>query len=115
MRIGCHALHMALVVFGLLGWLVPNTGWLIAHLVFLPGLATVWLVNDGVCPLNNLEAYLTSGSWRTGDPEEGAFLRIAVQRYLRLYPSQAQMNAVTYVLMGLVWLLSSVHLALREF
>jgi hypothetical protein len=57
-----HAHHVALVFYGLLGWLVPSEPWLIAHLVFIPGLIAVWYVNNGVCPLNNLEARLLTGS-----------------------------------------------------
>ena len=115
MRVACHALHVALVFYGLLGWLVPDAGWLIAHLIFLPGLAIVWLFNDGVCPLNNLEAYLTTGAWRDdANPEEGAFLRMIVERYLGLHPTQSQMNAVTYGVMALAWVLSAGHLAAGE-
>lgn len=108
-----HAHHMALVIYGLLGWLIPSEPWLIAHLVFIPGLLLVWYVNDGVCPLNNLEARLLTGNWRNADnAEEGGFLRALVIRYLKLEPTQPQMDAITYAIMGFVWLLSWAHLAL---
>ncbi len=114
LRTSCHALHLGLVLFGLLGWTAPYAGWLIAHLIFLPGLAAVWLFNDGVCPLNNLEAFLTTGAWRSANPEEGAFLRTIVERYLGLHPTQSQMNAVTYGVMALAWILSAAHLAVMS-
>jgi hypothetical protein len=108
-----HAHHMVLVFFGIFGWLIPNEPWLIAHLVFLPGLIAVWYVNNGVCPLNNLEARLLTGSWRNeGNAEEGGFLRAVVVRYLRLEPTQGQMDAITYGIMLLAWLLSWGHWAL---
>jgi hypothetical protein len=108
-----HAHHMVLVVFGLFGWLIPSQPWLIAHLMFIPALIAVWYLNDGVCPLNNLEARLLTGSWRNpANAEEGGFLRAIVVRYLKLEPTQSQMDAITYSLMGLVWLLSCAHLAL---
>ena len=108
-----HAHHMVLVVFGILGWLIPSEPWLIAHLVFIPGLLAVWHVNKGVCPLNNLEARLLTGTWRNPEnAEEGGFLRAIVIRYLKLEPTQAQMDAITYAIMGVVWLLSWGHLAL---
>ncbi|MBI1213039.1 MAG: hypothetical protein GC190_16370 [Alphaproteobacteria bacterium] len=104
---------MVLVFYGLLGWLVPSRPWLVAHLAFIPGLIAVWYVNRGVCPLNNLEARLLTGTWH--DPsnvEEGGFLRAIVIRYLKVEPSQAQMDTITYAIMGFVWLLSWAHLAL---
>ena len=108
-----HALHMALVIFGVFGWLMPSEPWLIVHLIFLPCLIAVWYVNNGVCPLNNLEARLLTGTWRDpANAEEGGFLRAIVVRYLKLEPTQAQMDAITYAIMMLAWLLSWGHLAL---
>jgi hypothetical protein len=104
---------LALVFFGLLGWLVPSAPWLIAHLAFLPGLALVWVLNRGVCPLNNIESYLTTGRWRNADnAEEGSFIVTIVERYLKLKPTQQTMDRITYGLMALVWALSWLHLRL---
>ena len=108
-----HAHHMVLVFYGLFGWLIPSEPWLIAHLIFIPGLIAVWRVNDGVCPLNNLEARLLIGTWRNpANAEEGGFLRAIVIRYLKVEPTQAQMDMITHAIMGAVWLLSWGHLAL---
>lgn len=113
-RRGCHALHMLLVVYGLAGWLAPSPAWLVLHMVFLPGLAAVWAVNGGVCPLNNLESRLTTGRWRNpGNPDEGGFLKGLLARYLGLEPTERQMAWLTYGLMAAAWLLSAGHLALR--
>jgi hypothetical protein len=113
LRVFCHGLHMALVFYGLFGWVVPNANWLIAHLVFIPALVAVWRVNNGVCPLNNIETFLTTGRWRNADnAEEGSFLVVIVERYLRMRPTQGLMDRVTYGLMGFVWVLSWLHLAL---
>jgi len=102
-----------LVFYGLFGWLIPSEPWLIAHLIFIPSLIAVWYANDGVCPLNNLEARLLTGEWRDhSNAEEGGFLRAIVVRYLKIEPTQPQMNAITYAIMGFVWLLSWGHLAL---
>ena len=107
----CHGLHMSLVFFGLFGWMVPSEGWLKAHLVFIPALVAVWLVNRGSCPLNNIESWLTTGQWRDPDnKEEGSFIVTAVERYLGLQPTQRQMDLITYALMLVVWLLSWAHL-----
>jgi hypothetical protein len=111
MRVVCHGLHMALVFYALLGWLVPSTTWLIAHIVYMPALIVVWMLNKGVCPLNNVESWFTTGRWRNPEnAEEGSFLVRIVERYLNLYPTQRVMDAITYGLMALVWALSWLHL-----
>lgn len=115
LRAFCHWMHIALVFYALLGWAVPSATWLIAHLVFIPGLVAVWLVNRGSCPLNNIESWLTTGRWRNADnAEEGSFLVAIVERYLGLHPTQRQMDLVTYAMMALVWGASWVHLGLLQ-
>lgn len=107
----CHGLHLALVFYGLLGWLVPSAPWLVAHLIFIPALIAVWWLNRGVCPLNNVESLLTTGRWRNpGNAEEGSFIVTVVERYLGLQPTQVMMDRITYGLMSLVWVLSWLHL-----
>lgn len=109
----CHALHVALVFFGLLGWLIPSAPWLIAHIVFIPGLILIWALNQGVCPLNNIESRLTTGRWRNpANAEEGSFIVTIVERYLNLHPTQKTMDRITYALMAAAWLFSCVHLGL---
>ncbi len=111
LRTVCHWLHIGLVFYALLGWALPSATWLIVHLVFIPGLVAVWLVNRGSCPLNNIESWLTTGRWRNADnAEEGSFLVAIVERYLGLHPTQRQMDLVTYAMMALVWGASWVHL-----
>jgi len=113
LRVTCHAHHLALVLYGLLGWLIPSVPWLIAHLTFIPALLVVWRVNAGTCPLNNLESFLTTGSWRSAaNPEEGAFIRMSVERYLKFRITQELTDRITYGLMALVWGLSWLHLAM---
>jgi hypothetical protein len=113
LRVFCHGLHMALVFYGLFGWVVPSVPWLIAHLIFIPGLVVVWIANNGVCPLNNIETLLTTGRWRDHDNrEEGSFLVTVVARYLGVHPTQAMMDRITYALMAVVWGLSWLHLSI---
>jgi hypothetical protein len=113
LHVFCHGLHMALLFYGLLGWVIPSAPWLIAHLIFIPALVVVWVANKGVCPLNNIETLLTTGRWRDpGNAEEGSFLVVIVERYLGLRPTQGLMDRVTYSLMAFVWLLSWLHLSI---
>ena len=110
----CHCLHTGLVIFVLVGWLVPVSEVLLVHLAFVPMLVVTWLLNANTCPLNNIESRLTKGVWR--DPEsreEGSFLVVLVEKYLGLHPTQGLMDIVTYLLMATAWLLSLAHYSLR--
>lgn len=110
----CHYLHTGLVIFVLVGWLVPVADVLLVHLAFVPTLVVTWLLNANTCPLNNIESRLTKGVWR--DPEnreEGSFLVVLVEKYLGLHPTQRLMDIVTYALMATAWLLSLAHYSLR--
>ena len=111
----CHALHMALVIFVLVGWLIPVTTLLQLHIAFVPLLVVTWALNGNSCPLNNMETLLTKGVWRDDtNREEGSFLVVVVEKYLGLHPTQRQMDLVTYALMAVAWALSLAHLSFRE-
>lgn len=111
----CHSLHLGFVVFVLVGWLVPVTSILQLHIAFVPLLVVTWALNENSCPLNNIETWLTKGAWRDDtNREEGSFLVVAVETYLKLHPTQRQMDMITYALMAVAWTLSLVHLSFRE-
>ena len=110
----CHNLHLAILVFIILGWVVPVNAVLWAHLVLVPLILGIWYLNDCSCPLNNIESYLLKGLWRDPDNrEEGSFVVVVVEQYLGMQPTQKQMDMITYGIMGLAWALSGVHLWLR--
>jgi hypothetical protein len=104
---GCHYLHMAILLFILLGWLIPVPGVLMVHMVFVPSLIVIWYFNGGSCPLNNIENWLTKRVWRDPDNrEEGSFVLVVVETYLGIKTTQKMMDMVTYAIMALAWLLS---------
>lgn len=106
---------MGLVIFVLTAWLLPVTAILQAHIAFVPLLVVTWALNGNSCPLNNIETWLTKGTWRDDmNREEGSFLVVAVETYLKLHPTQRQMDMITYALMAVAWSLSLAHLSYRE-
>ena len=110
----CNNLHLAILVFIILGWVVPVSAVLWAHVVLVPLILGIWYLNDCSCPLNNIESYLLKGLWRDPDNrEEGSFVVVVVEQYLGMQPTQKQMDMITYGIMGLAWALSGVHLWLR--
>ena len=101
---GLSALHLAVMVYVLVGWMSDSRIALLLYLLFLPALALQWLFNRGSSLLSNVESYLRTDHWR--DPrnqDEGALLQNLVASATGLRASQAQIMTVVYSLMFLLW------------
>jgi hypothetical protein len=107
----CFYLHLAVMAFIVLGWMLPAPGLLIAYLVFVPAVVLHWFLNDGACALNNLENWLRYRSWRARErnPEEGAWLRTLLRNLTGLSLSRKSMDAFIYSAMALFWALGWYH------
>jgi hypothetical protein len=107
----CFYLHFAVLIYVVIGWLVPWHVALLFYLVFVPAVALQWQFNKNSCVLNNLESLIRSGQWR--DPanrEEGAWL-LTLATSLLGYPFKAwHIDAFTYAVLALLWLLGLSHL-----
>lgn len=70
-------LHIAIVVYVLIGWALPCVG---LYLMFLPLMVLHWPLNRNTCIINNLESWIRNGRWRDpGNCEEGAWLRMVIR------------------------------------
>lgn len=108
----CFLLHLALVVFAFLGWLMPWRSTLIFYLCYIPVMFLTWQFNDGSCVLNNIETLIRTGKWRNPkNREEGAFLKTLVEDVTGFQPTKRQMNTVIYCLISVFWLLGAGHMA----
>ena len=108
----CFVLHLALVIFALLGWLMPWRPALIFYLCYIPVMFLTWQLNDGSCVLNNVETLIRTGKWRNpANREEGAFLKTLVEDVTGFQPTKRQMNTVIYCLITVFWALGLGHLA----
>lgn len=107
----CYWLHLAIVLFAVVGWLAPWRGLLIFYLCYLPLLPVQWQFNRTSCILNNIETWLRTGRWRNpSNPEEGAFLLRLIESVLGLHPTMRQMDVIIHALLGVFWLLALSHL-----
>ena len=107
----CFYLHIAIMIYIVLGWAVPANWALMFYLVFVPGVALHWQINKNSCVLNNMESWLRTGSWR--DPtsrEEGQWLLTLVKDVTGLSFTPAQMDAFTYSVLAVLWGLGLWHL-----
>ena len=108
----CFILHLMILAFIVLGWILPWRGALIFYLGFLPVTMLHWWLNGGNCILNNLENWLRQRRWRVGaaNPEEGAWLRTLTQSVTGVAFSRLQMDLIIYAAMALFWALAWHHL-----
>ncbi len=108
----CFGLHLLLVTYAALGWLIPSVPALIAYLIYIPAMFLQWRFNEGSCILNNIENLIRHGRWRNpANREEGAFLKTLLEDMTGISPSQRQMNLAIYCLISLFWALGLGHLA----
>jgi hypothetical protein len=108
----CFYLHLVILVFIVLGWMLPGRGLLIFYLVFLPAVILHWKLNADACVLNNLESWMRHGRWRAPDrnPEEGAWLRTLLKSWTGVALSRGWMDLIIHGAMAIFWLLAWRHL-----
>ncbi|HEV7959465.1 MAG TPA: DUF2784 family protein [Rhizomicrobium sp.] len=107
----CFLVHIAILLFVILGWAWPRPGWLIAYLIFLPAMFLHWKLNRDACILNNLENWLRYRRWRMPESnrEEGAWLRTLLEDATGIAWSRARADGVIYASISLFWLLALAH------
>ena len=108
----CFLIHVAILVYVVLGWGVPYRDGLMFYLFFLPLMILHWKLNRDACILNNLENWLRLRRWRMpeNNREEGAWLRTLLADVTGIGLSRRQMDAVIYGAMSLFWLLALARL-----
>ena len=107
----CFYLHLVVLAYIVVGWAVPLRQGLIFYVGFLPTMVATWALNRNSCVLNNLESWLRSGKWR--DPanrEEGQWLLTLVNGVTGLGFTPAQIDALSYGVLALLWALGLWHL-----
>src|SRR5580700_10985479 len=111
----CFTFHFVVMIYIVTGWLVPWRPALVFYLLFIPAIYMQWLVNKDTCILNNVEGWMRTGRWRNKEinPEEGAWLLTLATNVTGLKITTFQINALTYSVLALVWLLASARLFWR--
>ena len=111
----CFFIHVAILLYVVLGWGVPLRTWLLLYLIFLPAMVLHWKLNRDACVLNNLENWLRVRRWRMpqANREEGAWLRTLLADATGIVLSRGQMDGVIYGAVALFWLLALAHMAAK--
>ena len=107
----CFTIHIGIMAFIVLGWMLPQAALLSVYLVFLPAVIVQWQLNKNSCVLNNTESLLRTGRWRSPDnDEEGAWLAGVARGAFGLELRPAQLDTFVYLVLILFWGLAWVHL-----
>ncbi len=103
LRFQLFAVHIGIILYVSLGWLITWRAALYFYALLLPLIALQWLLNGGCSIVNNIENLLRVGRWN--DPEnifEGAFFSTILEA-IGIRASKAQITTVLCSLMLIFW------------
>jgi len=112
LRATLFGVHLALIGYVSLGWLIPSRVALYVYTLLLPIIAMQWLLNGGVSIVNNIENLARTGQWNdSGNNFEGAFFKTLLG-WIGVSATQAQIATALCFLMLMFWLAAICHMIL---
>jgi len=112
LRVALFGVHLALMAYVSLGWLIPSRSALFIYALLLPMIAMQWLLNGGASIVNNFENLLRTGAWNdTRNQFEGAFFKTFLDA-IGVPASQAQITTALCFLMLIFWIAAVCHMML---
>jgi hypothetical protein len=104
LRVVLLLLHLAILGYVALGWLIPSRVALYLYTMLLPLIVIQWLLNGGASIVNNIENLVRVGRWNDSrNPFEGSFFKTLLQA-IGVPASQAQITTVLCFLMLIFWI-----------
>ena len=104
LRIALLVVHLAIMGYVTLGWLIPSRVALYLYALLLPLIVMQWLLNGGASIVNNVENLVRVGRWNDArNPFEGAFFKTLLKA-IGAPASQAQITTVLCFLMLIFWI-----------
>jgi len=103
LRIALLILHLGILGYVSLGWLIPSRVALYLYTLLLPLIVIQWLLTGGASIVNNIENLVRVGRWNDSrNPFEGSFFKTLL-RAIGVPASQAQITTVLCFLMLIFW------------
>jgi hypothetical protein len=99
------ALHLAIVLFVIFGFLFIQKPVLIFHLIFLPILILHWRTNGGVCYITQLQNKIEP-IVKPKEELQGGFSEALITKITGRQPTKLQLKKIIYGLMMVSWLIS---------
>ncbi len=112
LRITLFVLHLAILGYVALGWLIPSRVALYLYTLLLPLIVIQWVLNGGASIVNNIENLIRVRQWNDArNPFEGTFFKTLL-RAIGVPASQAQITTVLCFLMLIFWISAICHMML---
>lgn len=97
------SIHVAIIVYVALGWLITSRSALYFYALLLPAIVLQWLLNGGCSIVNNFENLVRVGRWDNPmNARRGAFFRLLL-RAIGIRARQAQITTALCSLMLIFW------------
>ena len=112
LRVLLFTVHLAVIGYVGLGWLIPSRGALFFYALLLPTIVMQWLLNGGASIVNNIENLVRMRQWSDEQNRfEGAFFKTFLDA-IGVPASQAQITTVLCFLMLIFWIAALCHMML---
>ena len=112
LRVALFILHLAILGYVTLGWLIPSRVALFLYTLLLPLIVIQWLLNGGAFIVNNIENLVRFGQWSDSCNElEGAVFK-TFRHAAGIRASQAQITTVLCFVMLILWIAGVCQMAL---
>ena len=89
-------LHVAAMLFLILGWLSPVEALLKFHVAFVFVVILQWRFNSGTCLLTNAENYVAGKRSQVKSQQQGQFVKAVLGRFMKSIPSDSQLKILVY-------------------
>lgn len=106
-----RALHMAVILWVLFGWVIHLKSALLAHVIAMPLFILHWKTNNGKCILTDLEAYWFKIPISN---ERAVFSRRMLKAIFKKEATESQGMRLIYILMTSTAILSAIHWYLMQ-
>jgi len=107
------SLHLAILLFVILGWAMPSDLLLKLHIAFVPMMVLQWQFNRGTCFLTNVENWI-SGERRERGEQQGQFIKGVIIRFIDPLPSDRVIKIALYLILGVAMAISVMRLLAGE-
>jgi hypothetical protein len=112
LRAGFFTVHVTIIAYVAVGWLVPSRAALYFYALLLPAIAMQWILNGGASVVANLENLARSRQWNdSSNALEGAFFKTVLDA-LGIHATQAQITTALCFLMLIFWIAAVCHMML---
>ncbi|MGQ4649400.1 DUF2784 family protein [Lyngbya aestuarii] len=105
------AVHLAVLLFVIFGWILPIKLLLLLHIVFVPLMILQWQFNQGTCFLTNIENQLR-GEGKEKQQQQGQFIKSLLGKCFNPLPSDSTIKLLIYGIIGLSWGISLIRVFL---